>query len=105
MAKIKVIVKRPDEPVGHFEEVENTLASFQKIVDGHIETVGLPEGAVLICNEEGKLNMLQPNINIPTDSVVGTVVVVGRDGEDFGDCPYLLATWRAWLARWGNKVW
>lgn len=105
MAKIKVIVKRPDEPVGHFEEVENTLASFQKIVGGYIETVGLPEGALLICNEEGKLNMLQPNISVPGDLIVGTVAVVGQDGEEFGDCPYLLATWRAWLARWGNKVW
>lgn len=103
--KIKVIVKRPFEAVGHFEEVENTLESFQAIVDGHIEVVGLPEGALLICNEEGKLKMLQPNFYTDGDVIVGTVAVVGQDGEEFGDCPYLLTTWRAHLARWGNRVW
>lgn len=103
--KIKVIVKRPFEPVGHIEEVENTLESIQAIVDGHIEVVGLPEGALLVCNEEGKLKMLQPNFYTDGDVIVGTVAIVGRDGEEFGDCPYLLTTWRAHLARWGNRVW
>ena len=103
--KIKVIVKRPFEAVGHIEEVENTLESFQAIVDGHIEVVGLPEGALLVCNEEGKLKMLQPNFYTDGDVIVGTVAIVGRDGEEFGDCPYLLTTWRAHLARWGNRVW
>lgn len=77
--KIKVIVKRPFEPVGHIEEVENTLESIQAIVDGHIEVVGLPEGALLVCNEEGKLKMLQPNFYTDGDVIVGTDYLLGRE--------------------------
>ena len=36
MAKIRAIVKRTDEPVGHVCNVSNTLKNLQKLVDGNI---------------------------------------------------------------------
>lgn len=34
--------------------VKNELKALQKTVGGHIQTLKLAEGVVLICNEEGK---------------------------------------------------
>lgn len=36
-------------------EVKNELKALQETVGGHIQTLKLAEGVVLICNEEGKL--------------------------------------------------
>ena len=107
MGKIKAIVKRPDEPTGHMTHISNTLENLQSIVGGYIETVTLPTGCVLICNEEGKLNGLPKNfrygITIP-DTICGTVIVVGTDGEDFSDVPIDLGQWRLMLELWGNNT-
>ena len=56
MRKIKVIVKRPDEKIGHVTYISNTLENLQKIVGGKIEVVhtGI-SGLILILDEEGKL--------------------------------------------------
>ena len=53
--KIKAIVKRPDEQYGHMTWISNTLENLQRTVGGHIETISLPGGAVIICDEEGRL--------------------------------------------------
>ena len=36
--------------------IENELSAFQKAVKGYIECIDLPNGATIICNEEGKIN-------------------------------------------------
>lgn len=41
-------------------EVENSLEAVQKFVGGYIETIGMGNGIVLVCNEEGKLNNMAP---------------------------------------------
>lgn len=84
---IKVIYKEPDkEP--EVREIVNTLDTFQALVEGYIETVRLTKDAIIICNEEGKLNDTKANIWIPQGDVIfGPVVVVGDAGEDFGDVP------------------
>ena len=48
MAKkmIKVIVKWPNEPVGHVKMVANELKSFQELVGRYIETVPAGSGAM-----------------------------------------------------------
>ena len=51
---MKVIIKEPGEPIGHFAEIDNTLEAMQEIVGGYIETITFP-GFVIVCNEEGKL--------------------------------------------------
>lgn len=88
--KIKVMIKEPYK-APYDAEIENTLEEFQRIVGGNIETVPCPgaPGVELICNEEGKIKGLAPNLSIAPDVIVGTVIVVGTvimygdDGEKF----------------------
>ena len=85
---MKVIVKEPNK-YPEEREIENTLEAFQEIVDGYIEVVPFPyKDALLVCNEEGKLMGLEPNMILGRDIIVGTVVICGQDGEDFADVPF-----------------
>lgn len=80
MKVLKVERNRAPEAV----EMENTLEALQGAVDGYIE-VFLPwRGPVaVICNEEGKLRGMGPNIRIGTEILAGTILVAGVDGEVF----------------------
>lgn len=103
MARIRAIVKRWDEEYGHMTNISCTLKNLQNIVDGYIETLTLrwspdSEPIVIICNEEGLINGLQYNCTIGGHQLFGDIVVVGEDGEDFGDIPIDFKTWkRDWL--------
>ena len=60
----------------------NTLEAFQSAVGGYIETLGLDGGAVLVCNEEGKLMGLSANRRVCGDTIAGTFLIAGSaDGE------------------------
>lgn len=104
MSKIRVIVKRPDEKYGHVTHMSNTLRAFQNAVDGPIETIKITDGAVCIVNEEGKLRGLERNFymgRLPFgDLIVGTVVIVGIDGEEFCDCPIDFYSWKRVMDSW-----
>ena len=63
--------------------VKNELKALQKTVGGHIQTLKLAEGVVLICNVEGKLLKLEPNTHFYT--INGDFLLVGENGEEFGD--------------------
>lgn len=96
--RIKVIVKRPDERIGHIETINNTLERFQMIVKGYIEVVPLTHNSVIICNEEGKINGLAPNFMFgDIDIICGTAIICGTEGEDFCDVPFDLDWWEKWL--------
>ena len=45
-----------------FIEIEHSLEAKQKFVDGYIEVIGIGNGIDLVCNEEGKIKHLQPNV-------------------------------------------
>ena len=66
-------------------EVENTLEALQQEVGGYIEVITLPYGAALICNEEGRILGLPDNGRVCGVDVVGTILVVGRDRDEFCD--------------------
>lgn len=101
--EIKVIIKYPGEVTGHYEKVENSLEALQDAVSGYIETVRIGEDALLIVNEEGKLLGLEQNFTIKDfDTIAGTAIVVGTDGEDFTDVPINMAAWKQMLTEWGN---
>ena len=90
MEKIKVIVKRPDEPVGHIEEIDNTLETLQKTVGGYIETVSLRDGGVMLVDEDGRMKRLSENL-IATAlcgrQILGNVLIVGQKEELLTDVP------------------
>lgn len=92
--KIKVIVKRPDEKSGHVTWMSNSLKALQTAVDGYIETVRVAPGTVVICNEEGRLRCMEPNVNFCGVDFYGTIVVAGEKGEEFADVPMLLSTFK-----------
>ncbi len=62
--------------------VENSLHTFQKMVGGYIEVIDVSNTVCIIVNEEGKLKELAPNRRFNGDILVGTILVVGRDGEN-----------------------
>ena len=89
MAKEKVIEGLIIEP-NQFPRklrIENELTAFQKAVKGYIECIDLPNGATLICNEEGKINgeplnrILYDDTGKVVDIVAGNMVIVGFDAE------------------------
>lgn len=87
LRKIKVIVKHPYlAPMVCY--IDNTLEEMQMIVGGYIETVTQKTTpAVVICNEEGRLNELPFNMMIGNVDFVGTIIIAGADGEEFTDVP------------------
>lgn len=56
-------------------------AELTKIVGGYIEIVSVPDGRLMVVNEEGKIQGLAFNkaatdlYNVPTDFIVGDVLV------------------------------
>ena len=72
-------------------EIDNTLEALQAAVNGYIETINIvPDEAVMIVNEEGRLRGMAPN---PIASafagidIVGPALIVGVDEDDFTDVP------------------
>ena len=81
--KIKVVYKEPGKQ-GEVLEIENKLEEFQRLVGGYIEVVHLWQRFLIICNEEGKLLELEPNLMLENNDVIcGPIVVVGDAGEEF----------------------
>lgn len=81
MKKIRILYK----PIGRKPKemyIENTLEAKQKLVSGLIECVNYDNDKVLICNEEGKVNGLYPNIVIPGDIINGNLFITGDDYEN-----------------------
>ena len=67
-------------------EVENTLEALQQEVGGYIETVSIAD-VVIICNEEGRLCGLPYICRFVGVDFVGTILVVGRNKDEFCDVP------------------
>ena len=83
---MKAIRKKPGcEP--ELIDIENTLEALQAEVGGYIETVTISANAVVICNEEGLLRGLPFNCWFFDMPFVGTILVVGRDRDEFCDVP------------------
>ena len=83
---MKIARKRPGEP-WEFADVENTLEALQAEVGGYIETITFLADACIIVNEEGRLRGLPFNVNLCGLKLVGTVLLVGVQGDEFCDVP------------------
>lgn len=94
--KITVMIKEPGENWER-QEIDNTLKTFQGLVGGYIETINVRDDLVLIVNEEGVLQQLDPNMYIRGYWLRGTIVAVGVDGEEFASCP-LTRPWEMRMA-------
>lgn len=81
--KLKIIYKQVGkDPIEM--EIEDTLEAKQKLVDGLIEVVPYKEDLLLVCNEEGKIINLKPNLDFGYDYIAGDCFVIGDDYENSG---------------------
>ena len=69
-------------------DVGNSLTALQHMVHGYIECVTLTTYTVLICNEESLINGMHFNLRLCGMQLFGPILIVGKDGEEFCDCPY-----------------
>ena len=75
--KIRILYKEiGKEPQIMF--IDNTLEAKQKLVGGLIEVVPY-EDVLIICNEEGKLLNMPPNLVFEYDYIAGNCFVIGDD--------------------------
>ena len=83
---MKVVVKRVGK-IGEVQEIEDSLNVLQYLVGGYITTYPLGNEMLVICNEEGLLQGLEPNIDIIqggySQTIVGDIVIVKKGEEDF----------------------
>ena len=88
MAEIRILVVEPGKPPVE-KKVPNEYETFREIVGGYIEHYEMPDGALLVMNEEGKLLNLPFNRCIFGDDgmlkdfIVGTFAVVASGEEDY----------------------
>lgn len=84
---MRILIKNPSDDGFRQIVVPNDLHVLQQLVDGYIETVTLATDACVICNEEGRLKDLEHNCKYCGVDFVGTILIVGIDGDEFTDCP------------------
>ena len=85
---MKIIFKAPGR-VPEIRDIDGSLKTLQELVGGNIEPITLHNGMVILCDEEGKLRGKEPNIWLERikDTLVGNVIFLGEDGEEFTDFP------------------
>lgn len=94
---MRIYVKEPGKvPVQ--QVVPNELHVLQELVGGYIEVLTLFEDLALICDEEGRLKNKPYNCEVCGIDLVGTILLVGVDGEEFTDVPDATreALWDLW---------
>lgn len=85
---MRILYKQPGQDPRSMV-IPNELKVMQQLVGGHIETLRISDNGILVMNEEGKLLGLEENFYLGAigDTIVGPVLVVGEDGEDFASLP------------------
>ena len=80
---LKILVKRVGEKAS-IETIKDTLEAKQNIVNGLIEAVSFNDDVLLICNEEGKIYNMPPNLIFDNDIIAGDCFFVGDDYKNSG---------------------
>lgn len=82
--KIRVVTQKVGEPP-KIKDVENDYKVLKQLVGGLMETVPFNNSRLLlVCNEEGKLDRLEPNVYFHKDIICGDIFITKFDGgEDF----------------------
>lgn len=85
---MRILYKQPGQDPRSMV-IPNELKVMQQLVGGHIETLRISDNGILVMNEEGKLLGLEPNFYLGAigDTIVGPVLVVGKNGDEFADLP------------------
>lgn len=85
---MRILYKQPGEDPRSMV-IPNELGVMQQLVGGHIETLMISDNGILVMNEEGKILGSEQNFYLGAigDTIVGPVLVVGEDGDDFASLP------------------
>ena len=87
--KIRAILKKVGEKP-EIVMIDNTLEEMQRLVDGYIELVPLPQmefRLAMVVNEEGRLRGLPFNCRLFGQGYVGDIMMVKTRGSGFTDVP------------------
>lgn len=84
---MRALFKEPKDEKFRTLVIPNQLKVLQQLVGGYIETVTIATDAVIICNKEGRIIGQEYNCNFCGIDLVGPILIVGTDGEEFTDCP------------------
>lgn len=87
MKRIRVIIKRPLDIVGHEDTIPNDDKLISEIIGGDIENIFLPKGIVIICNENSKWLDLPHNCDLRGMSLAGTLIFAGINDNGYTDYP------------------
>ena len=60
---MKILYKEPGK-APEIREIENDLKPMQELVGGYIETVRLGDDILIVCNEMGKFDCMDPNFYV-----------------------------------------
>lgn len=78
--KIRILFKAVGQPA-KIVTIPNTLQAKQRLVGGLIEVIQY-EDVLLICNEEGKILNMPPNLVFDYDYIAGNCFIIGDDYEN-----------------------
>lgn len=98
---MRVVYKMPTCPA-IVRDIPNTLEALQQAVGGKIEPLQMGTDDCILVNEEGKVRGLTYNMELCGETIMGPVLVVGVDGEEFCDLNRKDAAW--WKAML-NSIW
>ena len=76
--ELRIVLKKVGEEP-EIMNIENTLEAKQKLVGGWIEVITVTDDILLVCNEEGKLDNLDPNLLFDYDYIAGDCFFIGDD--------------------------
>ena len=80
---MKILYKEPNKKI-EIKDIDGELKTLQNLVGGYIETIPYKDNVIILLDEEGRLKDSQPNIIVPIyGDLVGNIVFIGVDGEDF----------------------
>ncbi len=68
---ITIVIKEPGKSP-YSKEIEDDLEVYHQILGGYFEAVGFDKNQIILCDEEGNLKDLEPNLLVPGDVIVGT---------------------------------
>ena len=74
---------------GYVKEIKGDLESLHTEIGGYIQLCYLPDDIVAICDEEGRIKNLEPNIYLPNYGVIcGNIIfaknIITNKGPDLG---------------------
>lgn len=79
---MKVAVLKP-QGTPEIVEIDGSLESFQKLVDGFIEVLYLNPDLIVVINEEGRIEERDPSLVLPDGRVlVGNITICTSDDKE-----------------------